>query len=46
MIWGVLAGLLLFGEQPDIAVAVGAVLVVGSGLYILHRETRPVLARS
>ena len=40
MIWGVLAGLFLFGEWPDRAVALGSGLVVGAGLYILYRETR------
>jgi drug/metabolite transporter (DMT)-like permease len=44
MIWGVLAGLVLFGEQPDGAVALGSLLVAGSGLYILYRETRAVAA--
>ncbi len=40
MIWGVLVGLLMFGERPDSAVVAGSVLVIGSGLYILYRETR------
>ncbi|MEI6985583.1 MAG: DMT family transporter [Rhodospirillaceae bacterium] len=38
MIWGVMIGLLVFGEHPGGAVAVGCVLVVGSGLYILYCE--------
>lgn len=40
MIWGVLVGLLLFGEWPGPALAAGGSLVVGSGLFILFRETR------
>ena len=33
-----LAGYLLFSELPDGWSAIGAVLIVGSGLYALHRE--------
>ena len=32
------AGYLVFSEVPDVWSAVGAVLIVGSGLYALHRE--------
>ncbi|MEI8393445.1 MAG: DMT family transporter [Rhodospirillaceae bacterium] len=39
IIWGVLIGFLVFGERPEVTVAVGGVLVVGSGLFILYRET-------
>lgn len=44
MIWGALIGLAVFGERPDAAVLAGGVLVVGAGLYVLRRETRPALA--
>ena len=40
MVWGVLLGFVVFGEVPDRWLIAGAVLVVSSGLYILHRETR------
>ncbi len=40
MIWAVLFGYLLWGELPGVAVLTGSTLVVASGLYILHRETR------
>ena len=40
MVWGVLFGLLLFNEHPDHMVALGSLMVIASGLYILHRETR------
>nr|WP_286209156.1 DMT family transporter [Azospirillum sp. A1-3] len=33
-------GWLLWGEVPTTAMAVGAAVVMASGLYILHRETR------
>lgn len=38
MIWAVLLGLLVFNELPDLWVAVGALVIVGSGLFILWRE--------
>jgi drug/metabolite transporter (DMT)-like permease len=37
-------GLLLFGDMPDIWMMIGSTLIVGSGLYIWHRER--TLARS
>ncbi len=40
LIWAVPAGYLVFGTVPDMWVVVGAVVVVASGLYILHREGR------
>jgi drug/metabolite transporter (DMT)-like permease len=39
IVWGVLFGLLLFGDQPDVWVAAGSTVIIGSGLYILWRET-------
>ncbi|WP_051247590.1 DMT family transporter [Inquilinus limosus] len=40
MIWGVLYGLVLFGDTVDAVTMAGAAVVIGSGLYILWRETR------
>lgn len=40
LFWALLLGLWLFGEWPDEREAAGMVLIVGSGLYILYRETR------
>jgi drug/metabolite transporter (DMT)-like permease len=40
MIWGVLYGLVLFGDTIDAVTMAGAAVVIGSGLYILWRETR------
>jgi drug/metabolite transporter (DMT)-like permease len=37
-VWAVLAGLMIFGEVPRIGVIAGIVLIVGAGLYTLHRE--------
>jgi drug/metabolite transporter (DMT)-like permease len=39
MIWALLLGWLIWGEVPDAAVLLGAAVVIGSGLYLLHRET-------
>ena len=32
-------GFVLWGDVPGLNVALGAAIVIGSGLYILHRET-------
>ena len=39
MVWAVIFGLMLFGDSPDEWVIVGSVVIIGSGLYILWRET-------
>jgi drug/metabolite transporter (DMT)-like permease len=39
LITSAIAGYLVFSELPDGWSALGAVLIVGSGLYALHRET-------
>ncbi|GGE22914.1 hypothetical protein GCM10011360_09250 [Primorskyibacter flagellatus] len=46
LIFAVLWGAVIFGEFPDIWTVTGAVVVVGAGLYVWHRETRaaPALA--
>ena len=36
--FALIAGYLVFGEQPDAYALVGIALIVGSGLYTLHRE--------
>ena len=40
LIWAVLFGYLVWGHVPDVWLVVGAIPVVASGLYILHREHR------
>lgn len=40
LIWATGFGFLLWGELPHAATIVGAVMVAGSGVYILHRELR------
>lgn len=38
LIWMVLAGWAVFGQLPDRWTLVGAIVVIGSGLYLLYRE--------
>ena len=38
--WGVLFGWLVWGDLPDLWILTGGAIVVGAGLYLLHRETR------
>lgn len=40
VVWGVLFGFLMWGHVPDSATVAGTLVIVGSGLYILHRESR------
>lgn len=38
LIWATLFGLVVFGDFPDHWTIAGALVIAGSGLYILHRE--------
>jgi len=38
LIWAGICGYLAFGEVPDRFAIFGSALIVGSGLYALHRE--------
>ena len=38
LLWAIMLGYLIFGDVPDTAMIVGAVIIVGSGLYTLYRE--------
>lgn len=40
LVWAAGIGLLIWGELPRATTLVGAVIVAGSGVYILHREMR------
>lgn len=40
LLWGAAYGAVIFGNFPDAWTYVGAPIVIGSGLYILWRETR------
>lgn len=39
LIWAAVLGYLLWGDIPDAYAIAGAVLIIGSGIYIIHRET-------
>ena len=38
LVWVTLLGFVMFGEIPDIWTAVGAAIIIASGLYTAHRE--------
>jgi drug/metabolite transporter (DMT)-like permease len=38
LLWAMLLGYLIFADVPDIAMVIGSVVIVGSGLYMLYRE--------
>jgi drug/metabolite transporter (DMT)-like permease len=40
LLWAVLFGWMFFGDVPKTSMVVGAVLIVGSGLFIFFREQR------
>ena len=40
VVWATILGVILFGDWPEPTMLAGVGLVVGSGLYILHREAR------
>jgi len=40
LIWATLGGYLAFGDIPDAWTFSGAAAIIGSGLYVLHRERR------
>lgn len=38
LLWAIVLGLVFFGEIPDALTIIGAVIIVGTGLYALYRE--------
>ncbi|MGI9368892.1 MAG: DMT family transporter [Ruegeria sp.] len=40
IIWATIFGMLFFGETPDIWVAIGASVIIASGVFVLWRESR------
>ena len=40
LLWSVLLGYLAFGDVPGVRVLAGAAIIIGSGLYVMHRERR------
>ena len=39
LVWGAILGWILWREQPEPVVWLGAAVIMQSGLYITHRET-------
>ena len=39
LIWAAIIGYLVWGDVPDAFAIAGAVLIIGSGIYIIHRES-------
>ncbi len=46
MVWAIVSGITVFGEWPDATSWVGIALIVGAGLYTLHRERVRLKMRS
>lgn len=46
LLFAVLYGYLFFGELPDAMTILGALVIVGSGLYVWHRERQADKARN
>ena len=44
LLWATLAGILLFGEWPDVWTLLGGALIVATGLYTFYRERRAMRA--
>lgn len=44
LVLAIVWGLVLFGEVPDAMTLLGALVIVGAGLYVWHRETRTARA--
>ncbi len=40
LLWAIVLGLIFYAEVPDALMLAGALLIVGSGLYSIYRETR------
>lgn len=40
LVWAVIFGLAIWGDWPDLWTWTGAALIIGSGLYIFHRERK------
>ena len=38
MVWALILGLLMFGEIPDMPTITGTVIIILTGLYLLHRQ--------
>ena len=46
IIWATLFGTLIFNETHDLMTAVGTVIIIASGIYIVLREDKPQVSRN
>ena len=46
IIWGALMGYFMFDEVPGVETLIGAVLLIISGIYLVHSETRRPILRA
>jgi len=44
LIWATILGFVMFGDLPDAWTAVGAIIIMSSGLYLIRRESRLIVA--
>lgn len=46
ILWAVVYGYVFFSETPDWPTAVGAAIIIASGVYVVFREERPNVSRN
>jgi drug/metabolite transporter (DMT)-like permease len=46
LIWAMMFGFALWGDVPTISLVIGSVIVVGSGLFLLLKETHQRRSRT
>lgn len=39
LIWATILGFVVFGDRPTLSLFAGAILIIASGMYIMHRES-------
>jgi drug/metabolite transporter (DMT)-like permease len=44
LIWATILGFVMFGDLPDTWTVLGAVIIMSSGLYLIRRESRLIVA--
>jgi drug/metabolite transporter (DMT)-like permease len=44
MVWALILGFAIWGDAPTVGLLIGAAIVIASGLFLLWRETRRVIA--
>ena len=44
LIWATILGFVMFGDLPDAWTVVGAIIIMSSGLYLIRRESRLIVA--